>query len=187
MKSLIQRVSLAVLALMAFSLQLSAQKYYTKAGTVSFQASTAMEEVAATTHAVVALYDISTGAVQIEVFIRGFEFKKALMQEHFNENYMESDKFPKASFTGTFKSGLYDPAKTAAQKVTIAGKLTIHGVTQSVDVSGTITNVDGFPRLEAVFNVKLADYQIKIPSLVEDKIASTAEISFNSLLNKTIK
>jgi hypothetical protein len=157
---------------------LTAQKYFTKNGTISFFSKTPLENISADNNQVVSVLDIQTGEFNFSLLIRNFHFKKALMEDHFNENYMESDKLPKATFKGT----IAEPAKVdfvhdGSYNTTVTGDLTIHGITHNVSVPGTIVVKAGLVSANSKFMVKPGDYNISIPSLVKDNIAETIEVS----------
>ena len=160
-------------------------KYFTKSGSINFVSKGAIETIQANHRSVTCVLDSKTGALQFAVLMKGFEFKKALMQEHFNENYMESDKLPRADYKGSvadIASVNFD--KDGTYKVSTKGKLTIHGVARDVTVPATITVKGGKAEVSAKFIVKPKDYNIAIPSIVEDKIAKEVEVNVNSILEK---
>ncbi len=160
-----------------------AQKYMTRTGKISFYSATSMENIEAFNNEVASVLDGRSGDIVFQVPIKSFKFEKALMQEHFNENYMESDKLPKADFKGKIANiNEVNFAKDGTYNVKTTGKLTIHGVTQDVLIPGTVTVKDGVVTLNAKFKVKTADYGIKIPSLVEGKIAKEIEVTVNCIL-----
>src|SRR5690242_16719248 len=117
-----------LLALTAIVSGANAQKYMTRTGKVTFFSSTPVENIEAVNNEAAAAVDAATGDVVFQVPIQSFKFEKSLMQEHFNENYMESDKFPKAVFKGNIGKGAVNFAKDGNYPVTAKGKLTIHGV-----------------------------------------------------------
>lgn len=163
--------------ILIISLPATAQNYFTKNGKISFFSKTSMENIDAVNNQVVSVVNTQTGDMGFSVLINGFLFKKALMQEHFNENYMESTKYPKA----TFKGNIADLAKISFTKdgsyaVTVSGDLTLHGVTKKVSVPGSITVKGGKFSGTATFNILLADYNISIPSVVQSNISKTIEI-----------
>jgi polyisoprenoid-binding protein YceI len=164
-----------------------AQKYLTRTAKVNFNATapSSPEKVEAVNNEVANIFDATTGDMIFQVLVKSFKFERALMQEHFNENYMESDKFPKADFKGkiTNIAGV-NYSKDGSYNVTAAGALTIHGVTHDVSVPGTITVQGGNLKLKAKFSVKLADYNISIPTLVADKINKEATVTLESDLAK---
>jgi polyisoprenoid-binding protein YceI len=164
-----------------------AQKYLTRTGKISFNATAvgSPEDIEAVNNEVANILDAKTGEIVFQAPVKSFKFQRALMQEHFNENYMESDKFPKSDFRGTItnfsdvsvtKDGTYD--------VKVSGKLTIHGVTNPILVPGTMVVKDGTVSFKAKFMVKLADYKISIPRVVEDKIGKEALITLESSLTQ---
>ena len=158
-------------------------KFYTKSGKISFFSSTPLEDIAATNKNVISLLDTKTGDLQFVVFMKGFEFKKALMQEHFNADYVESSKFPKSEFKGQIVNNSeinYTTNGTYPAKV--KGKLTIHGVTKDVETTGTITVKDGKLTLGSSFNVLIADYKITIEKLYRDNIAKSVKATVDCTL-----
>ena len=162
----------------------SAQKFYTKNGKISFFSSASMENIEAHNRSVSTVVDAGTGDVQFSVLMKGFEFKKALMQEHFNKNYVESDKFPKSSFTGKIvNNGDIRYTINGTYNAQVKGKLTIHGVTREVDIPGTITVTDGKLSIRSTFNVLVADYNISIPRIYKDNIAKSIRVSVDCSLN----
>lgn len=162
---------------------LFAQKILTRTGKVSFFSSTSIENIEAFNNEVAAAYDASNGDVVFQMAIKGFKFEKQLMQEHFNENYMESDKFPKASFSGKIAEfNKVDLKKNGSYKATAGGTMMIHGVSKAVSIPGTIDVKDGVATFKANFNVALSDYNIKVPSIAEGKIAKSIAVTLNAIL-----
>ena len=120
----------------------------------------------------------ATGDIAFAVLVKSFHFERALMEQHFNENYMESDKMPKAIFKGKIIDfSAIDFNKEGVYAVNAEGQMTIHGVTQKISISGNIIIKAGLPQVLAKFNLAPKDYNIKIPGLVADKIASTMTVS----------
>lgn len=164
---------------------LLAQKYLTRTGKISFTASTPLETIDPVNNESAAILDGATGDVIVETLVKGFKFRITLMQEHFNEEYMESDKFPKASFRGKIADiGKVDFAKDGTYQVHVSGKLTMHGVTRDVSMPATIKVAGNDVTVSAAFSVAPEDYNISIPSLVRNKIAKTVQINVNALLRK---
>jgi polyisoprenoid-binding protein YceI len=156
----------------------SAQKYATRTGFVRFFSKTPMENIEATTHQASCIADIATGEVVAKILISSFQFEKALMQEHFNENYMESTKFPKSTFKGKITNlDKIDFKKDGTYSAEVTGDLTMHGVTKNISTSGTIEVAKGVITAKAKFKVVPKDYGIQIPQLVENKIAKEMEIT----------
>ena len=148
-----------------------AQKSYTKSGKISFYSKAPLEKIEAVNKTVSAILDSKTGMVQFAVLMKGFEFEKALMQEHFNENYVESDKYPKAIFKGVIENSKATPLNNDnVFTAKVSGTLTLHGVTNPVNTSAVITVKSGIVAASCNFSIALDDYKIAIPFLVEDKI-----------------
>ena len=159
------------------SLPLQAQKYFTRSGNVSFHSKALLENIDAVNQQGTFVLDAATMDIQMAVLIKGFQFEKALMQEHFNENYMESDRFPKALFKGKIVSPSKIDLKTAGSfQAEIQGQLTIHGVMKEIRTPATFEVSSKHIKATTNFPVTVADYQIEIPSLVKDKIAKEVEV-----------
>ncbi len=156
----------------------NAQKHFTRAGKVSFFSSTPIENIEAVSKEASSIIDIASGDVAFQLPIKSFLFENAKMQEHFNENYLESDKFPMSSFKGKIKDfNAATFAKDGTYTVTAEGDLTIHGVTKKLTAPGTITIKGGKISSTSKFKIKVADYDIRIPSVVTKKIAEEIEIN----------
>ena len=140
-----------------------------------------MEDIEARNDKVAAVVDTNTGQLAFSVPVHEFQFKRTLMQEHFNENYMESEKYPKATFTGqiTNLAQVLKLLSAGPQNVDAEGSLNMHGVTHKVLVSGTLQLRDGQLVIFAYFNVAPADYSIDIPLLVREHIAKSVSIRVN--------
>lgn len=160
---------------------LSAQKYWTQNGEIDFFSEAPLENIEAKNNQVSSIIDIETGEIVFSLLMKAFQFEKALMQEHFNEKYVESTKFPKSTFKGAIENiDDIDFSKAREYEVIVAGDLTMHGKTQKVSTKGVlIINEDGTIDTNAKFDVLLKDYDIKIPSVVKDNIAEEVEITVN--------
>jgi len=160
------------------------QKYFTKTGRISFYSDTPLEKIEAHNKSSNCVLDLSTGKLEFGVLIKGFQFEKALMQEHFNENYMESSKFPKATFKGQIDQfSKIDVTKNGKNIVKVSGELTIHGVTKNVSTDAVLEVINGKMNADAVFNILVADYNISIPSLVKDQIAKSVKVKVDTTLD----
>lgn len=152
-------------------------KYMTQKGVVSFFSSSIIEDIEAHTEQAGAVIDLQTRQLALAIPIRSFQFKRTLMQEHFNENYMDSDKYPKSTFKGHINDLDLDAfLKGGPQRVTVEGDLTIHGVTKHVTVPGALELNKGSLLVNAYFSVAPADYGIEIPLLVRENIAKVVGI-----------
>ena len=153
------------------------QKYFTKEGLVRFESDAPLEKIEAVNDKATCVWDTESGAIQVAVLIKSFQFEKALMQEHFNENYMESSEFPKATFKGKITNmDDIDLTKDGNVEANITGELTIHGVTNSVSTTGSIVVEAGALKGLTNFEVAVADYGIEIPKLVRENIAKEVSI-----------
>lgn len=174
----------SLLICLILSSALFSQKMITRSGEIRFAATTSFEEIAAKNNTTSCLFDASTGDIAVLALVKGFRFKIPLMEEHFNENYIESDQFPKSTFKG--KVADFVASKVTATKSTfdIEGDLTLHGITKKV--KSKITFVQSGEKLVAncIFKIKNADYNIKIPTVVKNKIAETVEIDLKFDLEK---
>lgn len=168
----------------ALALSTSAQRYFTRDAKVQFNSDAPMEKIEAVNKSGTAVIDTKTGKMEWKVLIKGFLFEKALMQEHFNENYMESGKYPNAIFKGelTDLSGVHFD-KDGTYKVKAKGTIEIHGVKKDIEVPGTIIVSGGSVRINANFILACADFNIQIPGVVRDKIAKEVAIKIDAALN----
>jgi hypothetical protein len=165
-----------------------AQKLYTKNGEISFYSNAPLENIEAFNRSITAVLDTKVGAVQIGVLMRGFEFEKALMQEHFNENYVESDKYSKAVFIGSIQANEKLPyTQDGTYSAVAKGKLMLHGVEKEITVNGKIVITSGVPQLFAEFDLFLSDYNISIPSMVANKVSKNVHIKVLLTLDKKLK
>ena len=169
-----KKVALVLFLLISFST--FAQKYYTKTGNTQFKASVeAFEPVEATNNSTTAIINVTTG--EIASFVKAFNFKVALMQEHFNENYMDSSTFPKATFKGLISDFNLPDISSTEKKYLLKGILTIKGVEKKIETHATFSQNEDKLLMEASFGVQPEDFNIKIPKIVSDKIAGTITIS----------
>ncbi|MGC4038424.1 MAG: YceI family protein [Chitinophagaceae bacterium] len=184
MKKQLFAILLTILA--AVTIVNGQDKFYTKSCKIFLQctAASSPEKIEGLHKNVTCVLDSKTGNLQFAVLMKGFEFERALMQEHFNENYAETDKFPKAEFRGTIiNNNEVAYTKNGSYNVHVKGALTIHGETKPVETTGSIAIKDGKPVIGATFTLLLSDYKISIPSLVSDKISKTATITIEGTLD----
>jgi hypothetical protein len=154
--------------------------FMTRTGQVSFYSETPIENIEGVNNEVTSMINTDTGEIVFAILVKGFHFEKALMEEHFNENYMESGKIPKSTFQGKITNlSEIDFKKEGSYPAIVEGDLTIHGVKKAVSSTGTIkVKKDGI-NVESDFDIKLNDFEIEIPSLVADKIAKQISIKVN--------
>ena len=162
---------------------LAAQRFFTRDAAVKFDATSPLEKIEATTKSGTCVLDTKTGKMEWKVLVKGFQMEKALMQEHFNENYMESSKYPSAQFKGAITNlneiNFTQDGKYIAK---VSGQMTMHGVTRALDVTGTVKVNGGNISLHSTFNVAAADYGISIPGVVRDKIAKEIKVLVEAML-----
>lgn len=179
-----KNILLAMLAVSIVTVT-NAQKMYTKNGVTSFFSSTKMEDIKAENNQVLCVLNTQTGELQFSLLNKGFHFSKALMEEHFNENYMESNKYPKSTFKGSVTDiTKVNFTKDGTYPVSVKGDLNMHGVTKNVTAAGNIVVKDGKATAASKFTVKLADYKISVPSAVKANISESIEITVNCLLDQ---
>lgn len=165
---------------LATSISASAQeRYFTRGASVSFFAdgSNTPEKIEAHNGQGTSVFDAKTGQFEFAVLMKAFEFEKALMQDHFHENYVESEKFPKSNFKGNVVDmSKVDLTKDGSYPVKLKGNLTLHGVTKEVLTDAVFTVKGGKVNGSSTFKILLADYKVEIPNLVKDKISKDVRI-----------
>jgi polyisoprenoid-binding protein YceI len=163
-------------ALLIIGFQSKAQLYITTNGEVSFYSKTPMEDIEALNKNVSSIINTATNEVAVQMRITNFVFPNKLMQEHFNENYLESEKFPSATFKGKIKESV-DLTVAGTYPITASGSATIHGVTRPIELKGTIVSTGTTLAITCQFEVKLVDYKVDIPKIVFAKIAEIIKVS----------
>lgn len=164
--------------LLVASATVSAQeKMITKNGKITFEASVpSFEEVKATNSAATCVLNPATGEIASLALIKGFRFKTALMEEHFNENYIESDKYPKATFKGKIENFDAQSLSGASKDYMIKGKLELHGKTKDVSMTAKIRKTDAGIEITSSFSVNADDFAINIPSMVKSKVSNKVNV-----------
>ena len=160
-----------------------AQQYMSKEGSIHFFSEAPMENIEAENNTVAGIIDVASGEYAFRVKIEDFKFAKSLMQEHFNENYMESERHPFATFTGVM-TDFQELDLSDKQVVQVKGQMTMHGVDQSINVEASVWMQDEELHLISKFGVKLADYQIDIPKIVMYNIAEEVVVTVQMQLSK---
>lgn len=157
-----------------------AQRFMSRLVVVKFESFTPLETIRAENKNGVLLLDLQSGRVEAAVLIKGFLFRKALMQQHFNDSYMESDKFPKAGFVGQFDPSTLSVSKTGKQTIMVTGKITIHGKEQPHTCKAVLEFKEGNCLAISSFQVRPEDFSIQIPALVRDNINKELIVELNS-------
>lgn len=151
--------------------------WFTRTGTISFHAGTSIEDIDGINNEVASFLNVKTGEIAFTVLVKSFHFRRSLMEEHFNENYMESTKFPKSSFSGKITDlSKISFSKEGNYKVTVEGDLTIHGEKRKITVSSTISISGGNISAISGFTIPMSDYKINIPGVVADKVSKKANV-----------
>jgi polyisoprenoid-binding protein YceI len=152
------------------------ERFLTKNGMISFFSKTPIENIEAENNQVLSIVDVSNGQMAIAILMKSFMFEKALMQEHFNENYVESDKYPKAIFKGDILD--FDKMVGLETTASIKGNLTMHGVTNETTIEAVIKRTVDLVEMTGDFFINLSDFDVKIPSIVKNKISQKIKVSF---------
>ena len=175
----IMKKTIAILMVLVSCQVAFAQTYFTRTGTTDFKASVeAFEPVEATNNSTTAILKTQTGDIAAQLFINAFKFRVALMQEHFNENYMDSDKYPKAVFKGNLKDFDFS-SFSGEQEYDLSGTLTVRGVKKEISSKATLKKVGDKVQMTTNFTVEPQDFDIKIPSIVRKKIADKINVSIS--------
>jgi len=157
--------------------------YACKNATISLFSSAPIEDIAASTSTGTSVFNAATGDIVFSVNITSFKFPKSLMQEHFNSDYMESDKYPKATFRGKIQERI-DLTKNGTSPVTAVGELDVHGVKQNRTIPGKVTVNNGVVTMTSEFMVKCADHHIDIPKIVFHNIAESIKMNVTAVYSK---
>ena len=169
-----------IIALIFCTSKITCQQLYTNKGETIFDGSKeSFEPIKAVNNNSVSLIDMNNGRIAALIYIKDFEFRLGLMQEHFNENYMYSSKFPKSTFEGVIQNFNYDKLENNYTNFIIEGKIEIKGVKKNITTVAVIKKTDEGIDLNTNFKIKLSDYDIKIPRLVFKKIDENVKVSLN--------
>jgi hypothetical protein len=169
------KILLSIILALLVTFSASSQKFSLEKSYIKFFSNASIEDITAVNTKASGLFNEASGEVVFAIPINEFEFDKSLMKDHFNEKYMESEKYPKATFQGKISG--YQPDASGLQTAVANGKMTIHGVTRDVQISGQFEKENGKVSMKAKFMVKLVDYKIKIPQLLWKNIAEVVEVT----------
>lgn len=184
------KLSILLIAGLSIVSATNAQKFFTKTGKITFDATApkSPENIDAVNKNSICVIDTKTGDIQFSVLMKGFEFERALMMEHFNENYVESDKYNKTTFKGSITNNdAINYAKDGVYTAKVKGKLDMHGQSKDIDAEGKIAVKAGKVQVSANFIAQFDDFKIVIPQLVADKVAKFAKISVDCTLDPLAK
>ena len=159
------------------------KKFNLERGEIGFTSNAELELIKASSKKFQGIIDPSTNQFAFVVLVQSFQgFNSELQREHFNEKYLESEKYPKASFTGKIIEQL-DFTKDGTYEVRAKGDLDIHGQKQTRIIKSKLTIKNGVVSIETSFAVPLADHNISIPRIVNQKIATEIEVSFSAMMS----
>lgn len=170
---------LGIIALGSWSMAHAQAVFVSRGAEISFYSSAPIEDIEAKTDKAVSALNLQTGSVFFKVPIQSFQFDRGLMQSHFNSDYLESDKFPYAQFTGQL-TPLPPAGVDGTYPVTVSGQLTMHGVTKSYQTAGTLVVKGAQLSAKATFKVRLEDHRITVPTLLMRNIAEVVEVNVNA-------
>jgi hypothetical protein len=175
------KLFLILCTILAAAPALSAQPVYTLSeGVISFFSESPLEDISAENKSIRSILNTSSHEIAFIVPVRQFHFKKALMEEHFNEKYLESDVYPMATFKGTL-SGMNDITRDTVWPATASGTLRIHGIDRPVTCTGTVEMKKGTITVRSTFRVALEDYRVPLPKLLTQNIADTIDVRIVSV------
>ena len=178
------RIVIVLFGLLSLNFAQAQNKIFTKTGRITFDATGNLEKIQGVNKKVTCAVDKSSGAVEFAALMKAFQFEKALMEEHFNDNYVESDKFPKATFKGRITNAqAINWSKDGKYSANVEGDLTIHGVTKKIASKGTFVVDNGVVSAKSSISINLKDYGIEIPALVKENISEKVSIDIDVLLN----
>ena len=176
-----KKVSFLFFLLIVFTSGAAQVRYFAETSAVTFFSDGVIEDITADNKNVTSIFDVRKGDIAFLIKIKDFQFAKKLMQVHFNEKFMESEKFPKSTFVGTLKG--FDVNKTGSQEVVASGRMFIHGVNKDVSFPGTLEMKGRNIVMKSKFKVKLADFNITIPQIVWQNISEEVEVSVNFMFS----
>ena len=170
------RIGLVLVLGLSFLTTQAQNRYIARQGQVSFYSYTSVENIEATNNQAFSILDADEATLAISMLMKAFVFEKALMEEHFNESYIESDIYPKSSFEGRIQD--FDASLSTEQTRRIQGKITIHGVTKELEIKAKFAQEEDLLILTGDFQLRVADFEVKIPPIVAGNIAETIQVKF---------
>lgn len=170
---------IVTLLFMMYSVSSFSQKYISRNGSVQFNASTPLETINPINNYVSSVFNSENGEIVFQMNMISFKFEKALMEIHFNEKYVESEKYPKSIFTGKIKNWNSNFLDGKNYNVIAVGIITIHGIEKEIEVKGFIQKNNKNITINSDFGLIISDFEIKIPKLVRDKISKEVKVEVN--------
>jgi polyisoprenoid-binding protein YceI len=175
---------LLVFALISCILSVAQGNYKTTKGEIEFNASTPLEDIHAVNKVVNAILKTENGDFASVLLMKDFNFRRSLMQEHFNENFVESETYPKAQFTGKIKNFNLEELSSSPKEYDVDGKMTIHGVTKEISTKATLSMQSGGIKMVSGFIVRPEEYNIEVPKLLFKKIAQEVEVDVDFVMKE---
>ena len=176
-----KKIVIAILLMLAIQSQ-AQERLLCRNASVKFFSKMPLENIEAVNNQGLSVIDLKTGNIEFSVLLKGFIFPNALMQEHFNENYVESSKYPRAYFKGSIQSApTIDLTKNANYQFNVKGTMQLHGKTAEMATVAQLQVKDGIISGDSNFDLLLEDYAIQIPKLVKDKIAKSIHINVKAI------
>ena len=180
-----RKINLFFITFLAMNMSIAQEKLTTRTGKVIFQSETAIESFSAENNQAASILLVDKKIIAFNVLLKSFKFKKALMEDHFNEKYVNSDKYPAAKFKGNFTNEIDFKIPKIYKDVIVYGNMTFHGVTKPLTVIADIkVNDDNTISFISNFKLNLEEYNVEIPSLVKDKIAPDVAVSIETNYKK---
>lgn len=173
----LKNIFVYLIVFLALQAAVGQERYKTSEGVVSFDASSPLEDIKAVNSKVNAILDSSTGEMAVVLLIKDFQFRRKLMQEHFNENYLHSDTYPKAIFTGTLKDFSLDELSAQNRAFELTGEISIHGVTRPFSSQIELRKSDEGISGSLKFVIRSEDHNIKVPRVVFKKVAEEVNVA----------
>ena len=170
-----------ILFLLIQTFQSKAQTYSAKEIYVHFFSSAPIADIEAITNTATTTLNIEKKEVEIELKVSNFKFKKALMQAHFNEKYIESEKYPNSTFKGKFKE-VINLEKDGVYTINLEGRFSIHGIERAKTLNCVITVKDHKITFQTAFKLLSADYKIKAPDVLYRKVGQEVSVDANGIL-----
>ena len=172
---------LLILIFTLIQLIVPAQKYITKNGYISFFGSTPLENIKAENNQVASILDAANGDLVFQGLIKSFHFEKKLMEEHFNENFVDSDKYPRFQFKGKILNiSEVNFSKSGTHNADVRGEMTINNITRQIEAKGTLELLENAVVGKSKFNIRPEDYNIKIPGVLREKVAKEMEVTVDA-------
>ena len=180
-----KKLIFSIIFLFASQFVISQERFITRNGVVSFVSEAPIEKIEAINDKVSCVLDFNTGEIVFQISMIAFDFDKALMQEHFNEKYVESEIYPKSTFQGKIENwNSLNKKQEGVYNVKSSGIIEIHGVKKEIVADGTLEILNKKVNIKSIFSIKVAEFNIKIPRIVRDNVAKEVAINVDVQLTK---